>query len=82
MADPGERGRGGRPPPLFLDQTEARRAKNIFGGDRAPSLSQCLDSALVMVSEWSSDPFYAHPLRGCRLLIACVPPHVDVSVDS
>ena len=28
------------------------------------------------------DPFRAHPLLGCRLLIACVPPHVDVGVDS
>ena len=26
------------------------------------------------------DPFRAHPLLGCRLLIACVPPHVDVGV--
>jgi len=28
------------------------------------------------------DPFRAHSSRGCRLLIACVPPHVDVGVDS
>ena len=30
-----ERGPGG-PPPFFLDQTEARRAENIFLGDRSP----------------------------------------------
>ena len=37
VADPRE-GRGGPgPPPLFLDQIEARRAeKYIFFGDRAP----------------------------------------------
>ena len=34
MADPGE-GPGG-PAPFFLDQTEARRAENIFLGDRPP----------------------------------------------
>ena len=34
MVDPGE-GPGG-PPPFFLDQTEARRAENIFLGDRPP----------------------------------------------
>ena len=32
-----ERGPGG-PPPFFLDQTEARRAENIFLGDRPPPL--------------------------------------------
>ena len=31
VADPGE-----RPHPLFLAQTEARRAEKIFLGDRAP----------------------------------------------
>ena len=31
---------------------------------------------------WSLVPFHAHLLCGCRLLIACVPPHVDVRVDS
>ena len=29
-------GARGGPPPLFLDQTEARRAEKIWGGDRAP----------------------------------------------
>ena len=33
------RGPGGAHPPLFLDQTEARRAEKIFGGDRAPLIS-------------------------------------------
>ena len=36
--------RGARPPPLFLDQIEARRAeKYIFFGDRGPPLSEGLD---------------------------------------
>ena len=42
----GSRGgaRGGRGPPLFLDQTEARRAENFFGDPRPPPpLSQDLD---------------------------------------
>ena len=29
----------GSSPPLFLDQTEARRVENFFGGDRPPHLS-------------------------------------------
>ena len=34
------RGPGGpAPPPLFLDQTEARRAEKFFGGHRAPLIS-------------------------------------------
>ena len=34
------RGPGGPAPPLFLDQTEARRAEKIWGGgDRAPLIS-------------------------------------------
>ena len=32
-------------PPLFLDQTEAQRAEQIFFGD-CPPLSQSLDAAL------------------------------------
>ena len=62
VADPGE-GPGGAPaPPLFLDQTEARRAEKNFGGDRSspglddrqphpppPPLSQGLDPALHTV---------------------------------
>ena len=32
--------------------------------------------------QWNPDPRRARPLRGSRLLIACVPPHVDVGVDS
>ena len=31
------------PPPLFLDQAEARRVEKIFWGDRPPSLSEGLD---------------------------------------
>ena len=54
VADPGE-WPGGRRPPLFLDQIEARRAEKNFGGDRSspylrvwmtappPPLSQGLD---------------------------------------
>ena len=50
LAVAGSRGgaRGARPPfPLFLDQTEARRAEKIFSGDRPPTpLSQGLDTTL------------------------------------
>ena len=36
-----EGAQGAQPPPLFLDQTEARRAEKFF--DAAPSLSHGLD---------------------------------------
>ena len=38
MADPGEGPRGPAPPhpPLFLDQTEARRAEKYLGGTASP----------------------------------------------
>ena len=38
MADPGEEP-GGPGPPLFLDQTETRRAEKYFFGDRPTSLN-------------------------------------------
>ena len=47
MTDPGE-----DPPPLFLDQTETRRAKKIFWGYRPPlpptPLSKDLDDRLLI----------------------------------
>ena len=64
-------GRGAPPPPLFLDQTEARRAENIFGGDRAPPLSQCLDSALVIVSEWCLDGLRILSMRSLYVVADC-----------
>ena len=70
----GSRGKGPgwpSPPPLFLDQTEARRAENIFGGDRAPPLSQCLDSALVMVSEWCLDGLRILSMRILYVVADC-----------
>ena len=45
VADPGE-GPGGGRPPLFLDQTEARRSESGWPG---PPLSQGLDLALRMI---------------------------------
>ena len=41
MADLGE---GTLCPLLFLDQTEAQRAKKIFGGETGPPLSKVLDA--------------------------------------
>ena len=48
----GSRGgaRGAPPPPLFLDQTEARRAEEIWGGT-GPPLSQGLDDRPRLLSE-------------------------------
>ena len=40
---------GGRAPPLFLDQTEARRAKKKFLGDPPPPLSNGLDDRCLKV---------------------------------
>ena len=42
IADPGEGPEGAHPPPLFLDENEARRAKKIFLRP-GPPLSQGLD---------------------------------------
>ena len=38
---------GGPGPPLFLDQTEARRAKKIFLEDPPPPPSQSLDDRVL-----------------------------------
>ena len=61
----------GEAPPLFLDQTEARRAQKRFFGDRplphpAPTFSQGLDPALHYIKLSVSAFFkFAHP----RLLL-------------
>ena len=48
------------PPPLFLDQTEARRAEKKFLGTGwpGPPLSQGLDPALVTSVTGDPDPFH------------------------
>ena len=46
VADPGKGPGGGGAPPLFLDQTEARRSESGWPG---PPLSQGLDLALRMI---------------------------------
>ena len=43
MADPGEGPGPLPPPPLFLDQAEARRAQEIFVWRPGPHLSKYLD---------------------------------------
>ena len=49
--------RGARPPPLFLDQTEARRAEKDFFLDRPPPLlSQGLDDHPAPLSEGLDPP--------------------------
>ena len=50
----GSRGgaRGAPPPlPLFLNQTDARRAEKMFGGGTGPPLSQGLDDRPRLLSE-------------------------------
>ena len=62
-------------PPLFSDQTEARRADKIFFGDRPPSskglddcppLTQGLDPALLRVHGL----YFANNFQSCGCLIA------------
>ena len=55
VADPGEEPRG--QPPLFLDQTEARRAEKVFlGGGPGPPLSMCLDDQPPLPPSQGRDP--------------------------
>ena len=61
MPDPGE-GPGVRPPPLFLGQTEAQRAKRIFletaHPPPSPPFSEGLDPALVLSNFEQVDPVF------------------------
>ena len=55
------RGPGVRPPPLFLDQTEAQRAKKIFletAHPPPPLFSQGLDPALALSNFEQLDPVF------------------------
>ena len=76
MADPGK---GPGPPPLFSDQTEARRADKIFFVDHPPlskglddrpppppPLSQGLDPALLRVHSL----YFSNNFQSCRCLLA------------
>lgn len=53
VSSAGSRGgaRGGRPPPLFLVQTEAQRAEKIFLGDRPLALSNGPDDRPPLISK-------------------------------
>ena len=57
MADPGE-GPGGPDPPLFLDQTEARRVEKYIFLKTALALSQGLDDRGPPLSEGLNPPLY------------------------
>ena len=52
------RGLGVRPPPLFLDQTEAQRAKRIFLETAHPPFSEGRDPALVLSNFEQLDPVF------------------------
>ena len=52
------RGPGVRPPPLFLDQTEAQRAKEFFWRPPTPPFSEGLDPALVLSNFEQLDPVF------------------------
>ena len=53
MADRGE-----GPPPLFLDQTEARRAEKVFFETAPPPLSQGLDDRPHLLSKVLDPDWY------------------------
>ena len=65
VADPGERPGGGGRPPLFVDQTEARRAEKNFFSETTP-LSQGLDPALLCkrLVYWVVYSSFCHSERG------------------
>ena len=52
------RGSGVGPPPLFLDQTEAQRAKKIFLETAQPPCSEGLDPALALSNFEQLDPVF------------------------
>ena len=52
------RGSGVRPPPLFLDQTEAQRAQKIFLETAHPPFSEGLDPALALSNFEQLDPVF------------------------
>ena len=62
MADPGKGPVGYSPSPLFLDQTEARRAEKNFLGDRhtPPPLSKGLDDRSPPPTYQRLDPALLH----------------------
>ena len=64
VPDPGE----APPPPLFLDQNEARRAEKIFVWDCRPHLSQGLDDdrACPLIWRSGSDTVHVGRLTGSR----------------
>ena len=51
MADPEGEALGTRPPPLLLDQTEARRTEKFFFRPPRPPLSEGLDLPLISIVE-------------------------------
>ena len=61
----GARGEGGPGPPLFLDQTEVRRAEKTFSDTRPPllsgPLSECLDLPLVFTENAKKDSANIQP---------------------
>ena len=60
VMDPGEGpGTPAPPPPIFLDQTEAQRAKKIFF-ETAPPLCQGLDDWAPPLSEGLDPPLCGH----------------------
>ena len=66
----GSRGgaRGGPAPPLFLDQTEARRAEKFFWQTGPPSLCQGLDYWAPPLSEGLDPPLIQTSQNTCKTL--------------
>ena len=62
------RGPGGPAPPLFLDQTEARRAEKFFWETGPPSLCQGLDYRAPPLSEGLDPPLIQTSQNTCKTL--------------
>ena len=62
------RGPGGPAPPLFLDQTEARRAEKFFWETGPPSLCQGLDYWAPPLSEGLDQPLIQTSKNTCKTL--------------
>ena len=83
VADPGEGPGDPSPPPLFFDQTEARRAQKNFLETAPPTLSQGLDDRPPPpspLSEGLDSPLLSVHARAKQIGIVALPTCFDLGI--